>query len=56
MKTRRALRRGADKSLAFPVSYFRICSTTKRILLGLAKGVGTTELKGEYVNTFFSIP
>jgi hypothetical protein len=29
-----AVRRGADKSLAFPISYFPICSTTKRIFLG----------------------
>jgi hypothetical protein len=29
--------RGADKSLAFPVSYFPICSTTKRIFLGWVK-------------------
>jgi hypothetical protein len=28
------LSRGADKSLAFPISYFPICSTTKRIFLG----------------------
>jgi hypothetical protein len=48
------LRRGADKSLTFP-----ICSTTKRIFLGKDKEVRTTksykrvELRGEYVNTFF---
>jgi hypothetical protein len=29
-----ALRMGADKSLAFPISCFLICSTTKRIFLG----------------------
>jgi hypothetical protein len=28
-----AIRRSSDKSLAFPVSYFRICSTTKKIFL-----------------------
>jgi hypothetical protein len=25
---------GADKSLAFPISYFPICNNTKRIFLG----------------------
>jgi hypothetical protein len=35
--------RGADKSSAFPVSYFRICSTTKRLLLGWVKEVRTTK-------------
>jgi hypothetical protein len=33
------IRRGADKSLAFPISYFPICSTTKRIFLGRVKEV-----------------
>jgi hypothetical protein len=33
--------RGADKSLAFPISYFPICSTTKRIFLGWVKEVRT---------------
>jgi hypothetical protein len=32
------IRKGADKSLAFP-----ICSTTKRIFLGWAKEVRTTK-------------
>jgi hypothetical protein len=31
--------RGADKSLAFHVFYFPICSTTKRIFLGWVKEV-----------------
>jgi hypothetical protein len=35
------IRMGADKSLAFPVSYFTICSTTKRIFLGWVKEVRT---------------
>jgi hypothetical protein len=35
------LRSGADKSLAFPISYFPICSTTKRIFLGWIKEVKT---------------
>jgi hypothetical protein len=44
------VRRGADKSLAFP-----ICSTRTRIFLGWVKEVRTTkssvcmELRGEYV-------
>jgi hypothetical protein len=33
--------RGAAKSLAFPISYFAICSTTKRIFLGWDKEVRT---------------
>jgi hypothetical protein len=33
--------RGADKSLAFPVAYFTICSTTKRFFLGWVKEVRT---------------
>jgi hypothetical protein len=37
------LRKGADKSLAFPISYLPICSTTKRIFLGLVKEVRTTK-------------
>jgi hypothetical protein len=36
-------RRGADKSLAFPVSYFPICGTTKRVFLGWVKEVRTTK-------------
>jgi hypothetical protein len=35
------VRRGADKSLAFPISYFHICSTTKIIFLGWVKEVRT---------------
>jgi hypothetical protein len=53
--------RGADKSLAFPVSYFPICSTTIRILLGCVKEVRTTKsyvcgAQGGIcrVNTFFN--
>jgi hypothetical protein len=38
-----ALRRGADKSLAFPISRFPICSTTERIFLGWVKEVRTTK-------------
>jgi hypothetical protein len=38
VSSRKSLRRGADKSLAFP-----ICSTTKRILLGWVKKVRTTK-------------
>jgi hypothetical protein len=34
--------RGADKYLAVPISYFPICSTTKRILLGCVKEVRKT--------------
>jgi hypothetical protein len=34
---------GADKSLAFPISYFPICSTTKRVFLGWVKEVKTTK-------------
>jgi hypothetical protein len=37
------LRRGADKSLAFRISSFLICSTTKRIFLGWVKEVRTTK-------------
>jgi hypothetical protein len=33
------IHRGAGKPLAFPVSNFSICSTTKRILLGWLKEV-----------------
>jgi hypothetical protein len=48
------IRRGADKSLAFPSFYFPICSAIKRIFLGWVKKVRTTnhkyvELRGEYV-------
>jgi hypothetical protein len=35
--------RGADESLAFPILYFPICSTTKRIFLGWVKEVRTTK-------------
>jgi hypothetical protein len=35
--------RGADKSLAFPISHFPICSTTKRFFLGWVKEVRTTK-------------
>jgi hypothetical protein len=37
------VRRGADKSLAFPISYFPVCSTTKIIFLGWVKEVRTTK-------------
>jgi hypothetical protein len=37
------VRRGADNSLAFPISYFLICSTTKRFFLGWVKEVRTTK-------------
>jgi hypothetical protein len=37
------VRRAADKSLAFPISYFPICSATKRIFLGWFKEVRTTK-------------
>jgi hypothetical protein len=48
------LRRGADKSLAFPISYFPICSTTKRFFLDELKKLEQrnhkcVELRGEYV-------
>jgi hypothetical protein len=36
--------RDADKSLAFPISYFPICSTTKRIFLGWVKEVTTASV------------
>jgi hypothetical protein len=47
---------GADKSLAFP-----ICSTTKRILLGWVKEVGTTKsqlcgAQGGICKYIFSVP
>jgi hypothetical protein len=35
--------KGADKSLAFPISYFPTCSTTKGIFLGWVKEVRTTK-------------
>jgi hypothetical protein len=35
--------RGADKSLAFPLSSFYICSTTKRFCLGWVKEIRTTK-------------
>jgi hypothetical protein len=35
--------RGADKSLAFPISCFPNCSTTKRIFLGWVKEVRRTK-------------
>jgi hypothetical protein len=34
---------GADKCLAFSISYFPICSTTKRIFLGWVTEVRTTK-------------
>jgi hypothetical protein len=34
---------GADKSLAFPISYFPICSTTKIIFLEWVKEIRTTK-------------
>jgi hypothetical protein len=37
------IRRGADKSLAFPISPFPISSKTKRIFLGWVKEVRTTK-------------
>jgi hypothetical protein len=37
------IRRVADKSLVFPISYFLICSTTNRIFLGWVKEVRTTK-------------
>jgi hypothetical protein len=37
------LRRAADKSLAFPIPCFPICSTTKRIFLGWVEEVRTTK-------------
>jgi hypothetical protein len=37
---------GADKSLAFPISYFPICSTTKRIFLEWVREV---EARGSVV-------
>jgi hypothetical protein len=45
---------GADKSLAFPISYFSICSTTKEIFLDVLKKLEQrshkcVELRGEYV-------
>jgi hypothetical protein len=43
MRRARHIRRGADKSLAFPISYFPICSTTKRIFPGWVKEVKTIE-------------
>jgi hypothetical protein len=36
---RTTVRKGADKSLAFPVSYFLVSSATKRIFLGWVKEV-----------------
>jgi hypothetical protein len=48
------IRRGVGKSLAFPISYFPICSTTKEFFLdGLQKleqrSHKCVELRGEYV-------
>jgi hypothetical protein len=37
------IRRVADKSLAFPICYFLICSTTKRNFLKWVKEVRTTK-------------
>jgi hypothetical protein len=58
LSRKRRVCRGADKSLVFPISYFPICSTTRRIFLGWVKEVRTTKSyvcgdQGEYVNTFF---
>jgi hypothetical protein len=57
------IRRGADKYLAFPIYYFPVCSTTKRIFLGWVKDVRTMKpyvcgAQGGIcrVNTFSSIP
>jgi hypothetical protein len=41
--THPAIRRGADKSLAFPIFYFPFCSTNKRIFLEWVKEVRTTK-------------
>jgi hypothetical protein len=43
MRSVEAMRKSADKSLAFLISYFLVCSTTKRILLGWVKEVRTTK-------------
>jgi hypothetical protein len=47
------LRRGADKSLNFPILYLPACSTTKFFLGGLKKLEQRShkfgELRGEYV-------
>jgi hypothetical protein len=40
---KKQIRRCADNYLAFPISYFPICSTTKRIFLGWVKEVRTTK-------------
>jgi hypothetical protein len=53
IKESREIRRG-DKSLAFPISYFPICSTKKKFFLdGLKKSEQRShkcvELRGEYV-------
>jgi hypothetical protein len=37
------IRRGAGKSLVFPISYFPNCSTTKGTFLGWIKEVKTTK-------------
>jgi hypothetical protein len=55
------IRRGADKSLVFPISYFPICSTTKRIFLGWLKEVRNTKsqvcgAQGRICKYIFSIP
>jgi hypothetical protein len=42
-KTESTVCRGDDKSLAFPISYFPICSTTKIIFLGWVREVRTTK-------------
>jgi hypothetical protein len=49
------VRRGAEKSLAFPIYYFPVSSTTKKFFLsGLKKleqrSHKCVELKGEYVD------
>jgi hypothetical protein len=49
------LRMGADKFLALPISYFPLCSRTKRIFLGCVKEVINVWSSGEIcrVNTRF---
>jgi hypothetical protein len=54
-----SVRRGADKLLAFALSYFPICSTNKRIFLRWVKEVRKKKYQvcgaqGEYINTFFN--
>jgi hypothetical protein len=42
-RRKKRIRRGADKFLAFPISYLPICSTTERIFLEWVKEVRTTK-------------